>query len=260
MEIEIYTNNGENTETKILCLGSALKYSKNVEDIIENYNIRCDSKHDCAFINDKSIEEILNSHYFNFGVIPNTLITDMLPNQQKYVLSTKLDKTLLPQLSSINLPNMLIEKINHYIDICHTYLDILFKNYEGLSRLENKLVNKLDAYRNKYLNRNSTTFIIKVLFFNRIKIFINELKHEKILDFQYCYSNLLKFKYFTLIDQKNIITLHEQFIVFDDLIKTCQEPIQFLDENSDKQYYEIKNGSIKIDEIKILLEKYIDNF
>ena len=42
MEIEIYTNDGENTETKILCLGSALKYSKNVEDIIENYNIKCD--------------------------------------------------------------------------------------------------------------------------------------------------------------------------------------------------------------------------
>lgn len=260
MEIEIYTNGGENTETKILCLGSALKYSKNVEDIIENYNIKCDSTNDSAFINDTSLEEVLNSHYFNFGIIPNTLITDTLSNQQKYVLSTKLDKALLPQLSSINLPNMLIEKINKYIDICHTYLDIIFKNYEELSRLENKLVNKLDAYRNKYLNRNSTTFIIKVLFFNRIKIFINELKHEKILDFQYCYSNLLKFKYFTLIEQKNIITLHEQFIVFDDLIKTCQEPIQFLDENSDKQYYEIKNGSIKIDEIKILLEKYIDNF
>ena len=80
------------------------------------------------------------------------------------------------------------------------------------------------------------------------------------MDFQYCYSNLLKFKYFTLIEQKNIITLHEQFIVFDDLIKTCQEPIQFLDENSDKKFYEIKNGSIKIDEIKLLLEKYIDNF
>ena len=260
MEIEIYTNDGENTETKILCLGSALKYSKNVEDIIENYNIKCDSNNDSAFINDTSLEEVLNSHYFNFGIIPNTLIIYTLPNQQKYVLSTKLDKTLLPQLSSINLPNMLIEKINHYIDICHTYLDILFKNYEDLSKLEVKLVNKLDICRNKYLNRNSITYIEKVLFFNRIKNFINELKHEKIMDFQYCYSNLLKFKYFTLIEQKDIIIMHEQFIVFDDLIKTCQESISFLDENNNKQYYEIKNGSIKIDEIKILLEKYIDNF
>ena len=260
MEIEIYTDDGENRETKILCLGTALKYSKNIDDIIENYNNKFEFNNDSAFINDKSLEDVLNSHYFNFGIIPILLLSDEISTEKDYVLSTKIDKQLLPQLSSINLPNILITKINEYIDICHTYLDIIFKNYEDLSKLENKLVNKLDAYRNKYLNRNSTTFIIKVLFFNRIKIFINELKHEKIMDFQYCYSNLLKFKYFTLIEQKNIITLHEQFIVFDDLIKTCQEPIQFLDENSDKNFYEIKNGSIKIDEIKLLLEKYIDNF
>ena len=61
------------------------------------------------------------------------------------------------------------------------------------------------------------------MFFNRIKIFINELKHEKIIDFQYCYSNLLKFKYFTLIVQKDVITIHEQLLVFDDLLKNCQE-------------------------------------
>ena len=259
METEIYTNNGENKEIIQLCVGSSLKYNKNVDNIIENYHTKVLADNDSAYINDKSLEEVLNSYYFNFGIIPKILLKDN-SIEKDYVLSTKIEKQLLPQLSSINLPNILIAKINNYIDICHTYLDIIFKNYEDLSRLENNLINKLDVYRNKYLNRNSTTYIIKVMFFNRIKIFINELKHEKIIDFQYCYSNLLKFKYFTLIVQKDVITIHEQLLVFDDLLKNCQEPIEFLDEHSEKKFYEIRNGSIKIDEIKMLLEKYIDDF
>ena len=112
---------------------SSLKYNKNVDNIIENYHTKVLADNDSAYINDKSLEEVLNSYYFNFGIIPKILLKDN-SIEKDYVLSTKIEKQLLPQLSSINLPNILIAKINNYIDICHTYKDIIFKNYEDLSR------------------------------------------------------------------------------------------------------------------------------
>ncbi len=260
METYIYINDGKNIETKLLNLGSALKYAKKQDDLIEQYDSNFESTN-IDFINDKSIEEILKSNYFNYGIVPRELIIDLIPEQtQPFYLMTKIDPSLCPKLKTINLPETIIDKINVYIDTCHTYLDILFKNYQFLSSLEVKLSSKLDVYRNKYLNKNSYTYIEKLLFFNRIRNFINELKHEKIIDFQYFYSNLLIYKYYTLINEKDVLVLHEQLLVFDKVYQTCHESIEFLDENNEKKFYEIKDGSIKIDEIKMLLEKYIDSF
>lgn len=260
METDIYVNDGKNIETKILQLGSALKYAKNQDELIKQYDLNFDSSN-IDYINDKSIEEILMSHYFNYGIIPRNLIIDLLPEQtQPFYIMTKVEPNLCPLLKTINLPNTILNKINTYIDTCHTYLDILFKNYQFLSSLEVKLATKIDLYRNTYLNKNSYIYIEKVLFYNRLTNFITQLKHEKIMDFQYFYSNLLKYKYYTLINEKDILILHDKFVVFDKIYQQCHESIEFLDENNEKKHYEIKNGSIKIDEIKTLLEKYIDDF
>ena len=252
METEIYLNNGTTKENKILCLGSALKYSrKDTPESLEKME----------FINDTFIEETLKSTYFNYGIIPRELFVNLNSDENEpFYLMTIVDAGLYQKVKAINLPSKIVEKINMFIDTCHTYLDILFKNYESLSLLEINMVNKLDVYRNKFLNKNSYTYIEKVLFFNRIRNFINEIKHEKIMDFQYLYSNLLKFKYYTLLEEKNVLIIDEQMLIFDTLYNQCHESIEFLDENNEKKYYDIKSGSIKIDEIKLLLQKYIDSF
>ena len=43
METDIYVNDGKNIETKLLNLGSALKYAKNQDDLIEQYDINFES-------------------------------------------------------------------------------------------------------------------------------------------------------------------------------------------------------------------------
>lgn len=260
MEVEIYGEN-ENIEKKRVSIGDAIEYGRNTSDIIERYSYCKNKKNKENFINDTSIEDILKTNYFNYGIIPRELFLDLSENQNKsfYILQ-KVDKDLLNNLSSINLPLHLIGKINNYIDSCHTYLDLIHKHYETLSAFDNILNSKLDTYRNQLNNINSIVYFDKVLYYNRIRNFINEIKHEKIMDFQYFYTNLLKYKYFSILEEKNVLIIHEQFLVFEDLYKTCHQSIQFLDENSEKKYYQIKNGAIKIDEIIEMLNKYIDLF
>ena len=76
------------------------------------------------------------------------------------------------------MPEKLLCKINNFIDSCHTYLDIIHKNYKLLSDFDNLLCQKIDKYRNQLTHLNSITYFDKVLYFNRIRNFINELKHE----------------------------------------------------------------------------------
>lgn len=259
MEVEIYLENGDIAKKKV-SIGCAIEYGRNKDDIIERYSFnKVNSKE--KFISDKSLEDILKTNYFKYGIIPRDLFIDLNDDQKSlFYILTKIDKNLLGNLNIINTPNDLINQINNLIDYCHTYLDLIHKNYEILSALENLLCNKIDNYRNQFNNIGSYTYFDKVLYFNRIRNFINEIKHEKFMDFQYFYTNLLKFKYFTLIKEENIMMIQEQFLVFNDLYNTCHQSIEFLDENNEKKNYEIKNGSIKIDEIINLLQSYVELF
>ena len=80
------------------------------------------------------------------------------------------------------------------------------------------------------------------------------------MDFQYFYTNLLKYKYFSLLEEENVISINKQVNGFDELYNLCHQSIRFIDENNEKKYYEVKNGSIKIHEIIEILKKYIDLF
>lgn len=260
MEAEIYVDNGI-IQKKTVSIGSAIKYGRNSEDIMERYSYAKNTKNKDTFINDKLIEDFLKTTYFKFGIIPKELFIDLDENQNDlFYLLTKIDKNMCSKLESINLPNVIIDKINSYIDTCHTYSDLLFKNYDILTSLENSLVNKLDMYRNKFTNINSRIYFDKLLYFNRIRNFINEIKHERIMDFEYFYSNLLKFKYFTLLEEENVLTIHQQYLVFESIYNDCHQKLEFLDENNETKYFEIKNGSIKIDALIDMLKKYIDLF
>lgn len=260
MEVNVYVENGV-IETKNVSIGSAIKYGRNTDDIIERYKYDKSKKTNQQYISDKSIEDILKTNYFKYGIIPRSLFLDLNTNQEKlfYILE-KVDASLLNNLSCINMPEKLLCKINNFIDSCHTYLDIIHKNYKLLSDFDNLLCQKIDKYRNQLTHLNSITYFDKVLYFNRIRNFINELKHEKMMDFQYFLTNLLKFKYFTLLNEEDVINIHEQYVILENIYNTCHENIEFLDENNELNNYKIKNGSIKIDEIIIMLKKYIDLF
>lgn len=260
MEVEIYLEHG-NIDKKKVCLGGAINYGQNRDDIIKRYSYCESNKNKEKYISDKSIEDILKTSYFKFGIIPRELFLDLDNDQDKsfYILQ-KVDKNLLNDLNGISMPFEILSQLNNYIDSCHTYLDLIHKNYEILSDLDNILMNKLYNYRNQFNNVNSIEYFDKVLYFNRIRNFINEIKHEKIMDFQYFYTNLLKYKYFSLLEEENVISINKQVNGFDELYNLCHQSIRFIDENNEKKYYEVKNGSIKIHEIIEILKKYIDLF